>query len=175
WNSPFGWLGITYPVDPLTKDDAEILKLPSTRGILVTSVQMNSPAEEGGLEVEDVIVTVNGERIRDGEYFKALIADIGPKEQVALRVLRDGRERKLKLRLGLQPANMMAARRAPAVETRAVRALGLRAISLRPGMSRLYDETERGVLIVALDESWDDKPKIKRGELIVACQGEPVE
>ncbi|MFH1748166.1 MAG: trypsin-like peptidase domain-containing protein [Planctomycetota bacterium] len=170
-----GWLGITYPVEPISAEIAEIFDLPNTRGILVTSVHTDSPANAGGLQVEDIIVEVNDEIIRDGEYFKSTIADIGPHQKVKLSVIRDRNRIELDVELGLQPRDMRAARRSPAIETRPVDALGLRAISLLPRMSRYYDETEHGVLIVALDENWEQNPKIKPGELIVACQGEPVE
>ncbi|MGD8453308.1 MAG: trypsin-like peptidase domain-containing protein [Phycisphaerae bacterium] len=175
-----GWLGISYPTAALTEDDAKIFKLPDTRGILISTVHEDSPADNAGLQVEDVIVAVNGEVIRDGEYFKSLIADLGPDELVRVRFIRDGEERELDIRLGLQPNDMVAARRAPAIDSRGIPRLGLRGCTFHPGLltmfmqARAFDETDRGVFVVSIEGVVEGRPRVGAGELIVACDGEEV-
>ena len=174
-----GWLGISYPSKPLTEEDVEIFKLPNTNGILVSSVHEDSPGEQGGLLVDDVIVAVNGEPVRNGDYFKAMIADLAPKERVTLRVIRDSRAKDIKVQLGLQPRDLRVASTTPAVQGRDIAALGLQGRALYPGLhlvytpARFYDETERGVIVGKVNRS-DANRKVRPGEVIVACEGKPV-
>lgn len=175
-----GWLGITYPTVSLTSDDAKLYELPNTDGILVSSVHVDSPADEGGLRVEDIIVAVNDETIRDGDYFKSLIADLGPNEEVKIRVIREGAPLTLTVKLGLQPDDMTTALRARAQESIEIRELGLQVRSfssvLRAMFRRagLYDETERGVFVMGVETERGRRPWIEAGELIVAVNSREV-
>ena len=57
-DAPRAYLGVdAQPIDSALE---VALKLPSTRGALIASVEQGSPAEAGGLEPGDVVVTWNG-------------------------------------------------------------------------------------------------------------------
>ena len=174
-----GWLGVHMRLEPLTEDAAEILHLPNAQGVLVDGVVIGSPAEEAGLRTEDVIIAVNGEPSPDAEHMRAMIADIGPNEDATVRIIREGHQREIKVQLGLRMIDRDEQR---AVNlTRPVGALGVAARSFDPGLSvvfpsaRQYDDTERGVFVADISADESAKPKIHAGELIVACEGEPIE
>lgn len=86
-----GWIGIT--LQALTRDMAEFWGLDLTGGIIVGEVVKNSPAEEAGLEVGDIIYEVNGQPIDiDKEekipVFQRLISEMGPGASVELGLIR---------------------------------------------------------------------------------------
>lgn len=62
-------------------------------GILVVTVDADSPAEKAGIKRYDVIIEVNGKEIKSGTKLKTMIANLNPGDSVALTVLR-GREKK---------------------------------------------------------------------------------
>lgn len=85
-------------------------------GALVSSVTKDSPAEKAGLKAGDVIVSINGDKVRDAEE---LTSEIGDKSgEVTIGILRDKKASTLKAtiesrerprttpapRRGLQPA-----------------------------------------------------------------------
>lgn len=104
----------------LTEEIAELLKLEERSGALVQSVQSGSPADDAGLEAGDVVVNVDGERIRvggdlivavDGERVVgmddviAAIQSREPGDDVELTVERDGEERQVKVTLEARPGD----------------------------------------------------------------------
>src|SRR5690606_1551431 len=78
---------------------AKALELPASRGALVTRVMPDSGAAKAGLEVGDLVVAVNGERIDSPaalHNFEGL-QPIGA--VITLDILRDGEPRQLQARL----------------------------------------------------------------------------
>ncbi len=93
-----GMLAVT--VQPVTSEIAESLSLPAVRGALVSSVQDGGPAHKAGLKRGDVIITVDGMAISDGNSLRNQIAGSKPGTAVTLGILRDGEERTLTATLG---------------------------------------------------------------------------
>jgi serine protease Do len=75
------------------------LGLREARGVVVGAVEQGSPAERAGLRQGDVITALNGNQIADGNSLRNLVASAGPGAEVALTVLRDGREQQVRARL----------------------------------------------------------------------------
>jgi serine protease Do len=88
-DAPRSYLGVD--AQPLDSALALALKLDSTRGALIASVEKNSPAEAAGLEPGDVVVTWNGTPVATSEDFKidAQLTLPGTRTKVGLQ--RDGR------------------------------------------------------------------------------------
>jgi serine protease Do len=167
-----GWLGIS--LDELDAGDVEVFELPSDDGVLVAAVFEGSPAAVAGMQVEDVIVDVNGERVTNLTHLQGMIADLMPNDTATVGVIRDGALQELRIVLGRQPVDLRAAPRGETITGRAVARLGMQVRTLRPGMLRSYDDDERGVVVWAYDASDRDLPDIQVGKLIVACNREPV-
>jgi Do/DeqQ family serine protease len=93
-----GYLGVT--TDILTADVAEQLELPrSTRGVVVTDIQPNTPAEKAGLKRTDVILAINGHAVSGQEELRLTIAQMAPGSVAKLKVARDGKERTIDVTL----------------------------------------------------------------------------
>jgi len=60
---PRGYLGVE--ISPLTDDFAKQLGLSSNEGALVGSVLPKSPAHNAGLKIEDVVIKIDNEKIKD--------------------------------------------------------------------------------------------------------------
>lgn len=74
---------------------------------VVDGVQEGSPAASGGLQVGDVIKTVDGKPVKDPASFVAVLGDLPPGRKVALSVRRGGalgRDMPLEVTLGRRPA-----------------------------------------------------------------------
>jgi len=82
---------------------ANQLGLPVTEGIVVVAVLAGSPADEAGLEEEDVIVQMGNEPIRNtGELSKFLIAH-PPGETVTIVYFRGSKEKTTQVTVAEQP------------------------------------------------------------------------
>ncbi|HEX5046922.1 MAG TPA: Do family serine endopeptidase [Gammaproteobacteria bacterium] len=102
-----GLLGVN--IDDITPDFAATFGLHDNSGALVRSMQANSAAEKAGIQVGDVIVSVNGTHVRDSGSLKAAIGLLQPGQQVRVGLIRDGREQTVTAVLGELSAAAVAA------------------------------------------------------------------
>ncbi len=101
-----GWIGVQ--IQPITKEIADGLGLKRAEGALVAEPQANSPATKAGIVAGDVIVSVDGNAIKDARELSRRIGSMSPNETVKLGVLRGGKERTVSLTLGELPAQREA-------------------------------------------------------------------
>ena len=84
--------------------------MPGNSGALVSQVSENSAAERAGIQINDVIVSINGHPLRDSGSLKNAIGLLPPGENVVVGLIRDGREQTVTAVLGeLAPAAAAAA------------------------------------------------------------------
>lgn len=96
-----GWLGVE-PQD-LTPDLARAFKLGSQRGVIIAGVMRDGPAGRGGVRVGDIVLSIDGNDVRNTSSMLAMIALLPPGQEVTLSVLRGGRPLDIKVKIGVRP------------------------------------------------------------------------
>ncbi|MDP9939667.1 DegQ family serine endoprotease [Ectopseudomonas alcaliphila] len=96
-----GWLGVV--IQEVNKDLAESFGLDRPAGALVAQVLENGPADKGGLQVGDVILSLNGKPIVMSADLPHLVGGLKPGDKAELDVVRDGSRKKLKVTVGMLP------------------------------------------------------------------------
>ncbi len=96
-----GWLGVS--IQPLGPDLRQALGLGDTEGALIADVIAKSPAEAGGLKRGDVVIGIDGKPVSEPGQLSRTIATLQPGAKTELRVIRDGKERTLEIKVGRQP------------------------------------------------------------------------
>jgi len=96
-----GWLGVA--IAPITPELAKKLKREGREGALVAELVPKGPAAQAGVRVGDVIVAFQGKVIRRADELPRLTAKMPVGTEVEVKVLRDGRERTLKVKLAELP------------------------------------------------------------------------
>ncbi len=87
-----GFLGVGG--DPLTPDAAIKIGLPAnTRGMIVSGVGEDSPAQEVGLAPGDVITAINDQPIKDLSSLRLVVTSTKPGQPLVLDVIRPGGKR----------------------------------------------------------------------------------
>ena len=82
-----GWLGVRFY--PNEEGDLEIIE-----------VEKESPAEMAKLEEGDIILQIQGKDVTSGEMVVHEIRSMKPGQTIALKILRDGKEQEVQVRLG---------------------------------------------------------------------------
>lgn len=85
-----GMFGIEYR--PLSKEYADILELPTIKGVIVTKVIAGSGAEKAGMRIDDVITEVDGREIANSQDLLTKIALLRVGQEFDLTVFRSGEE-----------------------------------------------------------------------------------
>ena len=94
-----GFLGVKS--ESVTAEIVEALNLPkNTKGVVITEVTENGPAEKAGLQRTDVIVGINNRPVSSLEDLRLIIAQSIPGSSVVLQLIRDGKEKSVEVTLG---------------------------------------------------------------------------
>lgn len=95
----FGAIGPGLRVRTLTEAIARQVGAGRVQGVVVVGVTPGSPAEEAGMEVGDVITSINSKPVSNAEDFNSALSAIRSGGIVVLRVIRDGMPRMIGFRV----------------------------------------------------------------------------
>ncbi len=95
--------------EELTSEIAEAFGYETNHGAFINRVVPDSGAEKAGIEAGDIIISVNGKKIRSFSELRAKIATIGAGKDVDLGLLRDGKELSVTATLKESTQNRVAA------------------------------------------------------------------
>lgn len=98
-----GWLGVA--IQELTKDLAESFGMKDTKGALISGVEKDGPADKGGLEAGDVIIRFDGQAVTSSNELPRIVGSTKPNKLVPVEVLRKGKRKTLRFRLGEMPTD----------------------------------------------------------------------
>lgn len=101
-----GYLGM-YTGGEVDQTMARALGLDNVRGVIVGRVEEGGPADKAGLQQQDVIVSLNGEQVRNWDAFRTEIASKKPGDKIKLGVIRDKENVELTVILGERPTDEM--------------------------------------------------------------------
>jgi len=97
-----GWIGVE-PIN-LSKELLESLNLPpKTDGVLLSGVLEGGPADHAGAKPGDVLISVNGEPIKDVRQLLNKIAALRPGVEVNLQILRKSKPLTIQTQIGRRP------------------------------------------------------------------------
>jgi membrane-associated protease RseP (regulator of RpoE activity) len=95
-----GFLGVH--LVRLTKELRIHFGAPKDAGVLVAKVVKDSPADKAGLKVGDVLVEVEGQKVKSTWKVQRIIGKKKKGEKSALKIVRDKRERRLSASIELR-------------------------------------------------------------------------
>jgi serine protease Do len=166
-----GWLGVYIQAVDATM--AKALKMDSPRGVLVSEVTKDSPAEKAGVKEGDVILAVDETPVENPDQLSSRIAATAPGTQVTLTVLRKGATRHIPVTLGTLPEE----------ETARVRTAGKSSTRLGFSVQDLTDQLaarygykgQEGVLVTEVERgSIAAQSGLRPGQLIKEVNHVPV-
>ncbi|MCI5053047.1 MAG: DegQ family serine endoprotease [Simkaniaceae bacterium] len=156
-----GFLGVS--LQPIDNGMAEALQLKTNEGALIAQVVADSPADKAGIEQGDVILKMNGRRIKSPASLRNEILLMKPGTKVELTISRRGKTLNIPVTVGSQES-------ATGTMSDRARKLGLTVQELTPELSQQYGyRDERGVIVKDVAQSSPASAVgIRRGALIMA-------
>jgi len=97
----YGWLGVV--IQDITSDLSGYFKLKEQQGALISEIIKGSPAEKARLKIGDVIISADGERVKNTHDLirRVLRKDIG--DEMVLGIVRNSRSYSVKVKVGARP------------------------------------------------------------------------
>jgi S1-C subfamily serine protease len=100
-----GYLGVAMQSVAFPESARESLGLGSDRGLLVVTVVPGSSAEQSGILLGDIVVSVNGSALRSSRGLQSVLDPENVGKAVALEVVRGGKLLKLNVTVGERPGD----------------------------------------------------------------------
>jgi serine protease Do len=167
-----GYLGVN--IQNITDDLAVSLNLKSKKGALVSEVVQGSPAEKAGVKRGDVIVACDRKEVADSHEMAALVATLPVGKQVPLRVIRDGKETTLNVKIAT--LNDREAVAGKAAEETPQGKWGLQLQDLSPEAAREAGlGSGQGVVVTGvLPGSPAEEATLQKGDIVLEVNRQPV-
>ena len=93
-----GFLGVH--TEDISKENLARYQMSDVRGVGITEVVKDSPAEKAGLRKDDVIVRFEGDNITSTRKLSRLVSEVAPDHTVRLTISRGGSEQEVNVTVG---------------------------------------------------------------------------
>lgn len=141
-----GMIGIG--IEDVNREKAQSLGLDRIGGALINSVTPGSAGEKAGLQVRDVILSLNGSEIVRSSDLPPMVGATAPGSKVDLTVFRDGKRVNIPVTVGEVPRDKAELARGGNASTEAGNPLGLVVDDLTMDQRRQLDlKNDEGVLV----------------------------
>ena len=170
-----GLLGVHIDnLDPLV---AETMGLDRNHGVVIDEVTLGGAADKAGVKVDDVVLAIDGQPMRNSTELRDRIGRTAPGTEVELLVLRDGKEKRIKVELELRTEEALAAGRSRDDADAEQEVLGLKVQELTEELARrLRYEEENGVVVTRVERGSEASRRgLRQWMLIEEVNSKPVE
>lgn len=149
-----GWLGVS--IQDISEDIAKNLNLKTREGALVADVFEGDPAAKAGLKTGDVIIALDGEKIKDTHDLLQKVSRMRVGMETKVTVLRNGKEQEFTVTVSERPEQERLLARGKTSEY-----LGMTVQEITPEIARHFGlRNVEGVIVTAVKE---DSPAGKAG------------
>lgn len=167
-----GYLGIG--IQDLSHELAQSFSIKDSKGALVSDVKEDSPAEQGGLKQGDVIIEYQGTPVEDGVALQRLVTRTSAGDKVVLKVIRDGGEHEMTVRVGEQPEETKIAKAERTDNDTALSGLAVEDLD-QDTAKELGLNAKRGVVVTGVaPDSGAEKAGLLPGDVIREINRHPI-
>ena len=175
-----GWLGVS--VRNITPEMAKAYKVGSENGAMINDVFKGDPADKAGLKRGDVIVELNGQKVKDSNDFVQKVRTLAPETTAKIGVVRKGKKMNFNVKLA-ERANSADGRPTSKTEKNnvstgsdALKDFGIAKVeTLTDSLRRAYkiDSNSEGLVITKLERNSKASVdgEIREGDLLIEVNG----
>jgi serine protease Do len=175
-----GVIGVGVSRDPVTKEVAQAMGLPSAGGALLSTVNSGGPAEKAGLQPGDVIVEFNGRPVADNEALVNLVVTTKPGTSVPVTVYRNKQRRTMNVtveELDLDAEQGRQLSRRESTEEPTATGFGMEVGPITPELSRELElpRNRGGAVILGVDRNSPAfQAGLRENDVILEVNQQPV-
>lgn len=145
---------------------ANKLNLERVEGVYVGAVTENGAAKEAGIKAEDVIISVNGEKVKTSAELQEKVSQFRPGDDIKVTVLRDNKEKQFTVTLRNRHGDTQIVRDNTVI-------LGAEFESVDDNVKRELD-INSGIVVTSVKNGKLKDIGIKKGFIITAVNKKPI-
>lgn len=162
----YGWLGVS--IQNLNEDLRSYFGIKEKKGVIIVKVYSNSPADKAGLKEGDLIITFDDKPVTTTRDLVRMVTSTEVNEKITLKIVRDGKERKVGVIIGKRPEEFGEIEMAGETTFRGMEVEDLTSLYKR----RFGIRGNQGVVITYIeDNSPADKAGLRVGDVILKIEG----
>ncbi len=101
-----GYVGIG--MQEISAEMAVFFNLENNKGVLITSITEDGPADKAGLKKDDVVIRIDDKKVEDPQDLKNIIGFTTPETEVEFTIIRNGKEKKVAVKVGSKAESELA-------------------------------------------------------------------
>ena len=161
-----GWLGVL--IQDVTHELAESFGMRRPRGALVAKVLPESPAEQAGFQVGDIVLSFDGKSVGHSSDLPPIVGGTPVGREVPVEILREGGSRKLRVTIAELPdEEELELASAGRPGTAADRRLGIQVRDLTSEQRQELQIESDGVLVREVGQGPAARAGIRQGDVIL--------
>ena len=169
-----GWLGVL--IQDVTRELAESFNMNKPHGALVAKVLPDSPAEDAGVEVGDIIVKYDGTGIAFSSDLPPLVGNSKINTKVPMEIIRGGEREHLKVLIAKLPEEAKIARSDNGgSQVEPPNEMNLVVRELTEEQRKKLDLPEGGIIVDKVMQGPGSEAGIRRGDVILIVNNTDVE
>ena len=169
-----GWLGVL--IQEVSRELAESFGMDNPHGALVAKVLDDSPAENAGLQVGDVIVEFNGKKVMRSSSLPPMVGRAPVNEKARVVIIRNKKRKIIPVRISELPISVKQAEHTPDQHgPKKSRAFGM---SIHPLSSSIQEKLgiDSGVQVIEVDGSGAARDAgVRKGDIITMIDNHKID
>lgn len=168
------WLGVY--IQPLTKDFAEAYGVKEETGAIVGDVVQDSPADKAGIRRGDVLLSINGEKVKNPQEIVTKIRQKLAGDKVTIELVRQRKTQKVDVTLGEVPGREGTVRAAGEDKSQVLKKIGIEVGPVTEQMQREMKLKSRdGMAVLSVENgSMAQRAGIRTNDILLEVNGERV-
>jgi serine protease Do len=170
-----GWLGVL--IQDVTRELAESFGMKQPHGALVAKVLPDSPADNAGFKVGDIITSFNNKNVTYSSDLPPMVGNTPVGSKVPVKVLRQGQKKTLEVTIAELPEQAEMAGGQNGGQPGAAAGNALNIVVENPSAdqrNQLGLEPGQGVLVTRISEGPASKAGIRQGDVILLMNNDKV-
>jgi serine protease Do len=161
-----GWLGVL--IQDVTRELAESFDMEHPHGALIAKILPDGPAEKAGLEVGDIVVKFNGNKVSFSSDLPPLVGSTSVNSIVPVEIIRRSKNKTIQVKISELPTDdkIVASKRneEPDSDTNSLNVI---VKDLTKEQKKEFDIDDHGVLVKEINAGPAQKAGIRQGDVIL--------
>ncbi len=168
-----GWLGVL--IQDVTRELAESFGMEHPHGALIAKVLSDGPAEKAGLEIGDIVVKFNGEKVSFSSDLPPLVGSTPVNKTIPVEIIRRSKHKTIQVKISELPTNDEVVANNNKPSEKDLNLLNIVTKDLTKDEKETLELKDHGVLVEQINQGPAQKAGIRQGDVLLLINNTKIE